>query len=162
MPTPYCCGRRMESFTGGWYCPTCRQRLDPELKRAGATRIAGTAQPSPSGDTGPRMDTSTHTLQFTAVTNLNVSATCSCGRWSLSIVPLLGDTEVGVRDFVRESFALHHRSATRLICDGCAVWSPHEHRCHEGDAQVKGEPTGRACECPECHPAPELLPGPVS
>lgn len=97
-----------------------------------------------------------HMLTFPTFTNLRVVAACSCGRWQLEVVPLLGDTEAGVREYVRECFAPHHTRASRVICDGCNVLPPHEHRCHGARAQVKGEPAGKPCECPECH---ALLPG---
>ena len=37
-----------------------------------------------------------------------------------------------------------------LICDGCAVQSPFEHRCHGNMAFEHGEPTGKSCQCPDC------------
>lgn len=37
-----------------------------------------------------------------------------------------------------------------LICDGCNVRWPHEHRCHGDQARVDGEPTEGPCECPDC------------
>lgn len=40
----------------------------------------------------------------------------------------------------------------KLICDGCNVRPPWEHRCHEGNAWVRGEKTGRPCQCDECKP----------
>jgi hypothetical protein len=45
------------------------------------------------------------------------------------------------------------------ICDGCNVLSGYEHRCHEGNAFVKGEPTGKSCQCRECYVAQELFSG---
>lgn len=45
-----------------------------------------------------------------------------------------------------------------LLCDGCRVNPPHEHRCHEEWPQVNGEPQpGKKCECEICHPTPEEL-----
>ncbi len=37
-----------------------------------------------------------------------------------------------------------------VICDGCNVFHPHEHRCHGENAFVHGEATGKPCECPLC------------
>lgn len=48
MPTPWCCGRRMESSTGGWHCLTCRVVLDCELNVIrDATRPAARLTPDP-------------------------------------------------------------------------------------------------------------------
>lgn len=40
---------------------------------------------------------------------------------------------------------------TVVICDGCNVPPPHEHRCHAHQAQVSGMPTGQACQCDDEH-----------
>lgn len=45
---------------------------------------------------------------------------------------------------------MSQRSDDPLICDGCAVASPHEHRCHGLNAHVMGENTGQSCECLAC------------
>ncbi len=46
----------------------------------------------------------------------------------------------------------------KLICDGCNVKPPFEHRCHGDNSQVSGEPTRLSCECDECRaPTPEEL-----
>ena len=37
-----------------------------------------------------------------------------------------------------------------LICDGCNVRPPFEHRCHQNRAFVNGESTGKSCQCPDC------------
>jgi len=37
-----------------------------------------------------------------------------------------------------------------LICDGCRVRWPHEHRCHRGRMQIQGEPVAGWCACPDC------------
>jgi hypothetical protein len=37
-----------------------------------------------------------------------------------------------------------------LLCDGCNVSVPFEHRCHGRNAFVRGERTGQPCECSEC------------
>jgi hypothetical protein len=37
-----------------------------------------------------------------------------------------------------------------IVCDGCRVREPWEHRCHGRMARVGDEPTGRSCECAEC------------
>lgn len=39
-----------------------------------------------------------------------------------------------------------------IICDGCNVRAPHEHRCHGENASVSGEATGKRCQCRECNP----------
>lgn len=44
-----------------------------------------------------------------------------------------------------------------LICDGCNVRTPWEHRCHGERAQVRGEPTGKRCQCAECFVGENLL-----
>lgn len=46
-----------------------------------------------------------------------------------------------------------------LICDGCRVNPPHEHKCHEAWPVVNGETmVGDKCECPDCHPSEEESP----
>lgn len=43
----------------------------------------------------------------------------------------------------------------QIICDGCNVKSPHEHRCHGKDRiTVLGEPRNSACECEACNKQP--------
>lgn len=37
-----------------------------------------------------------------------------------------------------------------IICDGCNVTAPFEHRCHGSRSMVRGEQTGLPCECPMC------------
>ena len=37
-----------------------------------------------------------------------------------------------------------------LICDGCNVRAPFEHRCHGDRAFVNGEATGKPCQCEDC------------
>jgi hypothetical protein len=37
-----------------------------------------------------------------------------------------------------------------LICDGCNVRPPFEHRCHGDRAFVRGEATGKSCQCEDC------------
>jgi hypothetical protein len=44
-----------------------------------------------------------------------------------------------------------------MICDGCNVREPHEHRCHEDRCTVDGEPVEGTCACAECHPTVESL-----
>jgi hypothetical protein len=39
-----------------------------------------------------------------------------------------------------------------VICDGCNVALPHEHRCHGENAQMAGMPVNKPCNCPICHP----------
>jgi hypothetical protein len=48
-----------------------------------------------------------------------------------------------------------YRPPPPLICHGCNVREPHEHRCHE-DRTVVGNRMG-TCDCPDCHPTPEEL-----
>ena len=45
-----------------------------------------------------------------------------------------------------------------LICDGCNVREPFEHRCHGSRMQVRGENVSGACECEGCSPMPNLPP----
>src|SRR5208282_1618027 len=40
-----------------------------------------------------------------------------------------------------------------IICDGCSVREPWEHRCHGSNSYVNGERTGLSCECPDCSDA---------
>jgi hypothetical protein len=42
------------------------------------------------------------------------------------------------------------REFKMIICDGCNVRAPFEHRCHEDNVLVNGEKTGKPCECPIC------------
>ena len=44
-----------------------------------------------------------------------------------------------------------------ILCDGCNVNRPFEHRCHRGRAMVNGEQTGRPCQCAECFVVEHLL-----
>lgn len=44
-----------------------------------------------------------------------------------------------------------------VICDGCNVRSPHEHRCHGDDAWVCGRATGQPCQCPPCAEAKSFV-----
>lgn len=37
-----------------------------------------------------------------------------------------------------------------VVCDGCRVKFPFEHRCHGENAFVLGFATGKPCECPTC------------
>ena len=46
---------------------------------------------------------------------------------------------------------VEYRPPPPLICDGCNVREPHEHKCHEEMTQV-GNRLG-TCECPDCHPS---------
>jgi hypothetical protein len=38
-----------------------------------------------------------------------------------------------------------------LICDGCRVREPHEHRCHVFPVLVDGEEVREVCQCRECY-----------
>jgi hypothetical protein len=50
------------------------------------------------------------------------------------------------------SFSLDNSTSTNpIICDGCNVHGVWEHRCHGDRARVRDEPTGKPCECRECH-----------
>jgi len=40
--------------------------------------------------------------------------------------------------------------AENVICDGCNVRDPWEHRCHGKEAVVREEQTYKPCECPRC------------
>ena len=44
-----------------------------------------------------------------------------------------------------------------IICDGCNVNKPWEHRCHEENAYVGGEKTNKPCECAECKELRDML-----
>lgn len=37
-----------------------------------------------------------------------------------------------------------------VICDGCNVRPPFEHRCHGQRSVVRGEQTDKKCQCPDC------------
>lgn len=43
-----------------------------------------------------------------------------------------------------------------VICDGCNVRSPWEHRCHGTRSVVQGEQTNKQCQCPDCFVVNEL------
>lgn len=64
---------------------------------------------------------------------------------------------VEVRKFIRVSKKL---LIGNIICDGCNVREPHEHRCHgQGPIMVQGDRQDIACECEPCnnHPSSEKL-----
>jgi hypothetical protein len=42
-----------------------------------------------------------------------------------------------------------------IICDGCNVRPPFEHRCHGNRSVIAGKHTGQTCECKDCHLAAE-------
>ena len=37
-----------------------------------------------------------------------------------------------------------------IICDGCNVPPPREHRCHVSKSVIRGKQTNRQCQCPGC------------
>lgn len=43
-----------------------------------------------------------------------------------------------------------------VICDGCNVNPLWEHRCHGRKSVVRGEQTGKQCQCPDCFVINEL------
>ncbi len=45
-----------------------------------------------------------------------------------------------------------------VICDGCNVREPFEHRCHGYRSVVRGESTDKICECKDCREADLLFP----
>lgn len=45
-----------------------------------------------------------------------------------------------------------------IICDDCNTLHG-EHKCHGENAFVRGEPTGKPCECRECRIGDKLFPG---
>ena len=47
-----------------------------------------------------------------------------------------------------KDYAMVHKT---VICDGCNVIGPWEHRCHGLNASVQSEPIGRPCECQICN-----------
>lgn len=48
--------------------------------------------------------------------------------------------------------------AMPVICDGCNVREPFEHRCHGEQSVVMGEQTGKPCECQPCRELEALTP----
>jgi len=44
-----------------------------------------------------------------------------------------------------------------VVCDGCNVNLPFEHRCHGDRAMVSGEQTGKPCRCVDCFVVEHLL-----
>lgn len=52
-------------------------------------------------------------------------------------------------------------STPQIICDGCNVRPPHEHKCHGDECQVKGVSVGLACECPLCVNQAKYARGPL-
>lgn len=49
------------------------------------------------------------------------------------------------------------REYKMIICDGCNVNAPFEHRCHEHNAMIRGETTNKSCECPVCQAEKEAF-----
>lgn len=46
---------------------------------------------------------------------------------------------------------MNDQQEAKLLCDGCKVNWPHEHRCHGTDRiRVNGELVTGPCECREC------------
>lgn len=45
----------------------------------------------------------------------------------------------------------------KVICDGCRVTAPFEHRCHGERVQVAGESVAGSCQCVECFVGNKLL-----
>lgn len=45
-----------------------------------------------------------------------------------------------------------------IICDECNTLHGY-HRCHGENALVRGEPTGKPCECRDCRISDKLFPG---
>lgn len=66
---------------------------------------------------------------------------------------ILGLSVVGAVSFLMEVYIPAER---QVICDGCRVALPHEHRCHGRLARVGGEPSG-PCQCVECFVGNHLL-----
>jgi|GEM_PF-4382766 len=51
----------------------------------------------------------------------------------------------------------HIPGRSLVICDGCSVELPFEHRCHQELARVNGEHVGKPCQCAVCFVAENLL-----
>lgn len=47
---------------------------------------------------------------------------------------------------------------SKILCDGCNVREPHEHRCHgkEGPITVQGDRMNAGCECQDCGKRPTM------
>jgi len=47
---------------------------------------------------------------------------------------------------------------TKVLCDGCNVNPPFEHRCHGRKTMIMGQATNKICQCQECRELwPELF-----
>lgn len=56
------------------------------------------------------------------------------------------------------NIALEENQQHLVICDGCNVYKPHEHRCHGTEEIVRyGDILNVGCECPECREADRLF-----
>ena len=46
----------------------------------------------------------------------------------------------------------------QILCDGCNVRSPHEHRCHgtDGPITVRGDSINAGCRCEPCQKQPTM------
>lgn len=49
-----------------------------------------------------------------------------------------------------EDLKNHNRPEEPVICDGCNIREPFEHRCHGRNIVVRGERADRSCECRPC------------
>lgn len=57
------------------------------------------------------------------------------------------------RTFIIKTLPLSAEKVTDakpIICDGCNVRHPFEHRCHGSRAMVMGRQTNRSCQCTDC------------
>lgn len=63
---------------------------------------------------------------------------------------LIDEPEKTTAELQAEGCTVAHIDLPPNICDGCNVRDGWEHRCHGMQATVRGEPTGRPCECHEC------------
>ena len=48
------------------------------------------------------------------------------------------------------AFLLEQFLPNKIICDGCNVNLPHEHRCHGNRSVVRGERMDKPCQCLDC------------
>jgi len=72
-------------------------------------------------------------------------------REAQRVRPRLAMFSEGVADFL-----LGIGEKSQLLCDGCNVRHPHEHRCLGIQAKFADEKTGQRCHCADCFVVREL------
>jgi len=83
------------------------------------------------------------------VIRLKDGSKVNCGRWQNPDVRRGSGRLLCAQH--NSMWCVGKRDANQLIiCDGCRVRLPHEHRCHGKLARLNDVPVGRECECPEC------------